>query len=82
MVAIPVGEIIGVNLKNKSQLFYQQKWIYSGIVENCNLGQASSGKNNGKSKKQKRGALYFMEEEVKFGNGCSEQTLEKSNISG
>ena len=32
-----------VNLKNKRQLFLPAKWVYSGIAENCNLGQASCG---------------------------------------
>ena len=34
-----------INLKNKAaKLFYQEKWVYSGIAENCNLGYASYSK--------------------------------------
>lgn len=48
-----------VNLKNKSLLFYQQKWVYSGITENCNLGRASYVKTIDKSNKQNRGTLFY-----------------------
>ena len=48
----------GVNLKKQNyQLFYQQKWAYSGIAENYNQGQASYSKTIGQSPEQRRGTL-------------------------
>lgn len=38
------------------------KWVYSGIVENCYLGQASYDKTVGKSSQQRRGTLFDGEE--------------------
>lgn len=53
-----------VNLKNKSPLFYQQKWVYLGIAENCNSGHANYDKTIEISPTDKIEELYFMEEEV------------------
>lgn len=50
--------LASVNLKN-SQLFYQQKWDYSGIAENCTSTQASYGKTIGKSGEPKRQPLFY-----------------------
>lgn len=43
--------------KEKSQLFYQKKWIYLGIAENCNSGQAS----HSESHRQVQGTLLYRE---------------------
>lgn len=48
-----------VNLKDKSQLFCQQKWVYLGRAKNCHLGHASHVKTTGNSREQKRGTLFY-----------------------
>lgn len=53
-----------VNRKYKTSLFYQQKWVYLGIAENCTLGQASCGKTMGKSGKES--GSFFVEEGVSW----------------
>lgn len=52
------------------ELFYQQKWVYSRIAENCNLGQACYIKAKGKSNKGEE--HYFIEKKVDVGRGCFE----------
>lgn len=41
-----------IDLKNK------QKWVYSGISENCNSGHKNCGKTIGKSREQRRGMFF------------------------
>lgn len=49
-----------INLKNKAaKLFYQEKWVYSGIAENCNSGHASHSKTIGKSGEESRVLLFY-----------------------
>ena len=43
--------------KEKSQLFYHQKWIYLGIAENCSSGQASHSETH----RQVQGTLFYRE---------------------
>lgn len=46
-----------VNLKNKSPLFYQQKWIYWAMAQNCNSGHARS-RSTGKFREQQTVFLW------------------------
>ena len=52
------------------QLFYLQKWVYSRIAENWNLGQACYTKAKGKSNKGEE--HYFIEKKEEVGRGCFE----------
>lgn len=46
---------------------YQQKWVYLGMAENCNLGQACLSKNPRHILRSKREDAYFTEEKEKLG---------------
>lgn len=48
-----------VNLKNKRQLFLPAKQVYSGIAENCDLGQASCGESQ--ARQESREGRAFTE---------------------
>lgn len=50
-----------VNLKNKTVIFYQQNWAYSGMAENCNWRHADCGKTIGKSHQQREGMSFYGE---------------------
>lgn len=70
-----------VNLKNRSPLFYQQKWVYSKITENCNSGHANYGKTIDKSKKTKERNFSLWRRKL-GGFVLNGSLLEKSKRSG
>lgn len=50
---------------------YQPKWVYLGVAENFNPGQASQSKTIGKSNK---GEKHYFTEKKEVRMGCCEQT--------
>lgn len=53
--------LLSFDLRNKSQYFYQQKWVYSkeqGIVIQDELAMAKA---IGKFNKQRKGSLFYRE---------------------
>lgn len=66
-------------LKIKRVLFYQQKWIDSGVAENSNSGHASYGKTTGKSGEQSRGRCFYTGKGVD-GRGCHKLPIGGSGV--
>lgn len=74
--------LLPVTLRNKSQLFYQQKWIYLGIAENCNSGQERYGKTISTVNEEEE--RYLTEKKEEVSRSCFEGKCirEKPAVSG
>lgn len=67
-----------VDDKNDAAYYFSlQKWVYSGIAENCYLGQAHCSKRIGKPSKQRGGGMLLSRE-----RGGGEAALEEPESSG
>lgn len=59
-------------LEIKVPMTYQPKWVYLGVAENFNPGQASQSKTIGKSNK---GEKHYFTEKKEVRMGCCENGL-------